>query len=54
MFFEAIHDPFDPHCLECQQGRGVSRAPRRSLKMILLRQVFSGLPGVTAVSENVR
>ena len=22
------HYPFDPHCLECQQGRGVSRAPR--------------------------
>ena len=69
------HYPFDPHCLECQQGRGVSRAPRRSLrerilevqvdffflglveskfKMILLRQVFSGLLGVTAVSENVQ
>ena len=69
------HDPFDPHCLECQQGRGVSRAPRRSLrerilevqvdffflglveskfKMILLRKVFSGLLGVTAVSENVQ
>ena len=69
------HSPFDPHCLECQQGRGVSRAPRRSLrerilevqvdffflglveskfKMILLRQVFSGLLGVTAVSENVQ
>ena len=26
------HYPFDPHCLECQQGRGVSRAPRRSLR----------------------
>ena len=69
------HYPFDPHCLECQQGRGVSRAARRSLrerilevqvdffflglveskfKMILLRQVFSGLLGVTAVSENVQ
>ena len=69
------HYTFDPHCLECQQGRGVSRAPRRSLrerilevqvdffflglveskfKMILLRQVFSGLLGVTAVSENVQ
>ena len=66
------HCPFDPHRLDCQQGRGVSRAPRRSLrerilevqvdfsflglveskfKMILLRQVFSGLLGVTAVSE---
>ena len=23
------HYRYDPHCLECQQGRGVSRAPRR-------------------------
>ena len=30
------HKPYDPHCLECQQGRGVSRAPRRSLKERLL------------------
>ena len=67
------HYPFDPHCLECQQARGLSRAPRRSIrdrvleiqvdffflgiveskfKMIVFRQVFSGLLGVTAVSEN--
>ena len=26
------HYPYDPRCLECQQGRGVSRAPRRSVK----------------------
>ena len=30
------HYPFDPHCLECQQGRGVSRAPRRSLRERIL------------------
>ena len=30
------HYPYDPHCLECQQGRGVSRAPRRDLKERLL------------------
>ena len=26
------HFPYDPHCLECQQGRGVSRAPRRPMR----------------------
>ena len=30
------HYPYDPHCSECQQGRGVSRAPRRDLKERLL------------------
>ena len=30
------HYPYDPHCLECQQGRGVSRAPRRDLRERLL------------------
>ena len=30
------HYPYDPHCLECQQCRGVSRAPRRDLKERLL------------------
>ena len=27
-----FHHPFDPHCLECQQRRRVSRASRRSLR----------------------
>ena len=31
------HYPYDPHCLEGQQGRGVSREPRRDLKERLLR-----------------
>ena len=30
------HHPFDPHCLECQQGRGASRAPRRSVRERIL------------------
>ena len=30
------HYPFDPHCLECQQGRGVARAPRRSVRERIL------------------
>ena len=30
------HYPYDSHRLECQQGRGVSRAPRRDLKQRLL------------------
>ena len=65
------HFPYDPHCLECQQGRGVSRAPRRPMrervleiqvdffflgthKLVLFRQVMTGLLGVTAVSEDIR
>ena len=65
------HYPYDPHCLECQQGRGVSRAPRRPMreraleiqadffflgthKLVLFRQVMTGLLGVTAVSEDTR
>ena len=65
------HFPYDPHCLECQQGRGVSRAPRRPMrervleiqvdffflgthKLVLFRQVMTGLLGVTPVSEDIR
>ena len=43
------HYPYDPHCLECQQGRGVSRAPRRDLKERLLEVqvdfIFFGIVG---------
>ena len=30
------HYPYDPHCLKCQQGRGVSRAPRRPMRERML------------------
>ena len=30
------HYPFDPHCLECQQGRRVSPAPRSSVRERIL------------------
>ena len=68
------HYPYDPNCIECAQGRGVGRSPRRprrerileiqadffflgrvsdKYKFILLRQVLSGLLGMTAVGPNV-
>eukprot|EP00435_Cladocopium_sp_Y103_P006153 s4710_g2.t1 len=36
------HYPFDPHCLKCQQGRGVSRAPRRNLRERILKVQVTG------------
>ena len=69
------HYPYDPNCLECAQGRGVGRSPRRPKrerileiqvdffflgtvsskhKFIVMRQVLTGLLGVTAVTPNLQ